>query len=100
MKAFWLEAPRRTGVDCRNDSDPPTSTLFNEILGIMFAIPHTSIRFGSVCSVSAESTACFNALAVSSSAGVPVTVIASSTAPTSRRRSTRAVTSALTTTFS
>ena len=97
---FSLLLPCTVAVDCRKDSDPPTSTLLKTTLGMTRATPHTSIRFGRLSSTSRDNTVCFNADVVSSRGDSPFTVMPSESAPISSFRSTRAVTSALTTTFS
>ena len=58
------------------------------------------MRFGMLSSTSRDSTVCRIADVVSSSGDSPVTVMPSESAPISSFRSTRAVTSALTTMFS
>ncbi len=83
--------------DCWNDSDPPTSTLLATTLGMTRVIDHTSMRFGSACSVSWLSTVCLSADVVSSSGDSPDTTTPSSNCPIGRLKSARAVASAFTT---
>ena len=96
MNLFSSALPRTLAEDWRNPSVPPTSSLLRTTPGMTRAIDHTSVRFGSVSSVSREMTVCLTPLDVSSSGDVPLTVMASSTAPISSLKSARDTWSELT----
>src|SRR5438093_1004967 len=51
---FSLLLPWTVAVDCRKDSDPPTSTLLRTTLGITRATDHTSMRFGRLSSTAPD----------------------------------------------
>ena len=55
---FSLLLPWTVADDCRNDSDPPTSTLLRMTLGMTRATLQTSTRFGSALSTSRDMTVC------------------------------------------